>query len=67
MNERFSEYSLWTTSAIAFLNVFLSIAQKPHMPSAFTDADLGAPYNRASSPKQSPCYRVFLISPLIMI
>jgi len=37
------------------------------MPNAFTDADLGAPYNRASSPKQSPCYRVFLISPLIMI
>lgn len=54
MKDLFSAYSLCTISAIAFLNVFLSIAQNPHAPIAFTDADLGAPYNNASSPKPDP-------------
>jgi hypothetical protein len=36
-------------------------------PSALTEADLGALYKRASSPKASELLRVFFTSPLIII
>jgi hypothetical protein len=59
MNLRLSSYYLETISATAVLKVLRSMAHKPHFPIAFTEADLGAPYKRANSPKPSPYLRVF--------
>jgi len=54
-------------SSTAFLNLLRSSTQKPQSPTALTDADLGALYIRANSPKNSGDLSVFLTSLLMII
>lgn len=61
MNFLFSSYSLVIISSTALLNVFLSIPHKLHYSKALTEADLGALYNKANSPKPSPAFNSLLV------
>ena len=47
--------------------MFLSIAQNPHSDNVKIEADLGALYSKASSPKESLGPSSFLTSSFIMI
>lgn len=54
MNWRFESYWLLVSSSTAFLKLTRSIAQKEHSSRVLIEADLGALYSNASSPKLSP-------------
>lgn len=65
MNSRFSVNFFSMIVDTAFLNVALSIYHKCECFTALIEADLGAEYRRANSPKPSPGRIVLLVSPLI--
>jgi hypothetical protein len=67
INFLFSSNSLATISSTAFLKAVLSIVQNPHISLALTEAERGAPYNKANSPKQSPYFKTFFTLLLIII
>jgi hypothetical protein len=48
-------------SSIVDLKVILSKAQNPEASLVLIVADLGALYNKASSPKESPLFNIFLL------
>ena len=66
MNFLFSSYSLIIISSTALLNVFLSIPHKKQVSDVFKEADLGALYNKANSPKPSFAFKLRLTLSLIM-
>jgi len=54
-------------SSTAFLNFFLSNTQNPQSPIAYTDADRGAWYIKANSPKNAGVFNTLLTSSFMII